>query len=268
MTNKFPLYPEKFYTEYQSKILTSARLIVPWIIQLLSPQSVIDVGCGTGTWLSVFELHGVSDILGVDGDWVPENRLEISREHFQIMDLCQPIESSTQFDLVLSLEVAEHLPLADADRFIAYLTSLGSVILFSAAIPGQGGTNHLNEQWPAYWISLFEKNDYCCIDCVRGKFWTDETVAWYYAQNTFFFVAKDQFNHYPLLQQEENLQSLRQKPVVHPVCFKSKVNAIERLQDPRSYSIPNFVKAFPFLFKRAILSRIGRNPGKFRIDKV
>jgi SAM-dependent methyltransferase len=258
MISESPLYPENFYTEYQSMILASAQLIVPWIISLLSPKSVIDVGCGTGTWLSVFEEHGVSNIFGIDGGWVPKDRLEISREHFQVMDLRQPIGIPNKFDLVLSLEVAEHLPAADADRFIAYLTSLGPVILFSAAIPGQGGDNHLNEQWPAYWIALFEKNDFCCIDCVRGKFWTNEKVACYYAQNAFFFVAKNRVNHYPILKQEENMQSFRQERIIHPAIFKIKVDDIEWFQDPRSYSIRNFVKVFPFLFKQAVLLRIGK----------
>ena len=64
-------------------------------------------------------------------------------------DLAQPLQIDRRFDLALSLEVAEHLPPECGSEFVQTLTDLSSVILFSAAIPFQGGTDHLNEQWPS-----------------------------------------------------------------------------------------------------------------------
>ena len=209
-----------------------------------------------GTWLSVFHKHGVQDFLGIDGDWIPKEMLEIPAERFLAMDLCQPNKNRRQFDLVVSLEVAEHLPPVIADQFVSYLTSLGPVILFSAAIPGQGGTDHLNEQWPRYWISLFETRKFKCIDCVRGKFWNNEGVARWFAQNTFFFVAEDQLNHYPALLKEETLFFFGYNPVVHPRTYWVKIRDIERRSNPETYSIPRFIKALPFLLKRSVLWRL------------
>lgn len=249
-------YQKNFFSELQNSSLAPAELIVPWVIQLISPRSVVDVGCGTGSWLSVFQKHGVQDFLGIDGDWVPSDMLEISTKYFRVMDLRQHCESQRQFDLVVSLEVAEHLPPDVADRFISDRTSLGPVVLFSAAIPGQGGTSHMNEQWPTYWISLFRKKGYKCIDCVRGRFWTNEAVAWYYAQNTFFFVAEDRLNHYPALLKEKTAYSLGNNPIVHPRLYNSKIEAIERLSNPANYSILKFIKVFPIILRRAILWRL------------
>ena len=70
------------------------------------------------------------------------------------------------------LEVAEHIPPECADIFVESLTwGLAPVIMFSAAVPGQGGTLHLNEQWPAYWASKFAQHGYVLIDCLRPQLW-------------------------------------------------------------------------------------------------
>ena len=95
-----------------------------------------------------------------------------------------------EFDLVPSLEVAEHLPKPCAEEFVDSLTRLGSSILFSAAIPLQGGKHHLNEQWPAYWARYFQERGYVAIDCIRDKIWQDDNVEFWYARNILIFVRK------------------------------------------------------------------------------
>jgi len=130
----------------------SAEAIVPHVIRLTQPGSVVDVGCGTGTWLSVFKRHGIEEICGIDGDYVERTNLEIPSKCFIAADLKQSVSMSQKFDLVVSIEVAEHIPPQNANVYIESLVGLGPVILFSAAIPFQGGIEHVNEQWPDYWI--------------------------------------------------------------------------------------------------------------------
>ena len=152
-------------------------------MKLVPAKSVVDVGCGLGTWLAVFREQGATATLGIDGEWIDRNHLEIPSESFMAFDLTQPLRLDRRFDLVVSLEVAEHLPPEAAETFVDSLTRLGSTILFSAAIPSQGGTHHVNEQWPEYWAHLFEKRGFRVVDAIRRRVWENGAVATWYAQN-------------------------------------------------------------------------------------
>jgi len=136
------------------------------------------------------------------------------------------VKVSRRFDLVLSLEVAEHLDKEYADVFIDSLVSLGPVVLFSAAIPYQGGTNHINEQWPEYWVSHFRKRGYQVIDYLRRKIWDNQKVEPWYAQNILIFIKQDCLEKYPLLAKELKNTNLSQISVIHPKIYLS--NAVGR----------------------------------------
>lgn len=163
-------YTGAFYKTHRDGSRRSARQIVPLVLELVQPKSVIDVGCGVGTSLSVFNQCGVEDFYGIDGDYVDRNILEIPEQRFFVSDLTEPIQLNRQFDLVVSLEVAEHLPDTCAEIFVDSLTKLGPVILFSAAIPHQGGTRHVNEQWPEYWARYFKRKDIRRLIVLEGKY--------------------------------------------------------------------------------------------------
>ena len=164
------IYNDEFFRESKKGSGLSADVIVPRVVQLCVPhevRSVVDVGCGLGSWLRVFQEHGASSVLGVDGDYVDRNALEIPQSCFRSHDLTTPLQIGRRFDLAVSLEVAEHLPPETADSFVDMLTGLAPVVLFSAAIPGQRGENHVNEQWPDFWAALFSMRHYAAIDCLR-----------------------------------------------------------------------------------------------------
>ena len=160
------MYNNNFYLTYYSGSRRSAQEIVPLIVDMLNPKSVVDVGCGLGTWLEIFLDQGIDDILGIDGSWVNTELLKIPEEKFFKFDLKNPLFIDRKFDLAISLEVIEHLPPDCADIFIESLIRLSPVILFSAAIPHQGGDNHVNERWPTYWVDLFKKKDYVVTDII------------------------------------------------------------------------------------------------------
>jgi Methyltransferase domain len=151
----------------------------------------VDVGCGRKTWLSVFAEHGIADAVGMDGDYVDRRTLLIPPDRFVAHDLTTPLRLHRTFDLVVSLEVAEHLPVACAGEFVASLTSLGSAVLFPAAVPGQGGTHHVNERWQDYWAALFAQRGYGVVDCVRWTAWARHDVEPWYEQNTLLYVTPE-----------------------------------------------------------------------------
>lgn len=198
--------------------------MVPLVMDLIEPRSVVDVGCGLGSWLAEFIEQGIEDVVGVDGPGVPRHALEIPEECFLAADLSQPLDVGRQFDLVLSLEVAEHLPPESAETFVDSLTRLGDAVMFSAAIPFQGGTHHVNEQWPDYWADLFVGRDYVTIDCIRSRIWQDELVEWWYAQNSLLFATRQFLADRPHLKVEAEATSHSQLSLVHPRKYLSVVD--------------------------------------------
>lgn len=182
------LYDRKFYSIVGPGSERSARRVMGHLLEHLHPRSVVDVGCGIGTWLRVCLDLGVAEVLGIDGAHIDRSQLRIPVDCFQAADLAGKFCINGRFDLALSLEVAEHLPASQAEYFVAALAAAADVILFGAAIPGQGGLVHLNEQWPEYWASLFRAHGFQVFDCIRWRFWDDEAVECWYAQNTLLYV--------------------------------------------------------------------------------
>lgn len=186
------LYGERFYASQKDGSVASAEQILPLVFDLVDPASVVDVGCGTGSWLAVARHLGADTILGIDGAWVPENSLCVPADCFLEWDLTRPLQlQSRRFDLAICMEVAEHLDAQHADSLIADLCALSDVVLFSAAIPGQTGTDHRNEQWPPYWRSRFQQWGYELVDCLRSRLWSDDRVEPWYAQNAYLYVHSD-----------------------------------------------------------------------------
>lgn len=211
-----PAYTTEFYNSLRGASRRSAEAVVPIILPLVQPKSIVDVGCGDGTWLATFRDFGVDDTVGLDGDYVDRRQLQIPQHQFRATDLSLPFGLPRTFDLAVSLEVAEHLPPQSAEVFVDSLTKLAPVVLFSAAIPLQGGTQHLNEQWPDYWAALFKTRGYLAIDCIRGRIWANERVEWYYAQNILLFAGADRVREDPNLQLEYEKTNPQQLAVVHP----------------------------------------------------
>jgi hypothetical protein len=212
-------YTREFFDTIRGASRRSALAVAPLVLDLVHPKSIVDVGCGDGTWLSVFRGLGISDTAGLDGEYVDRRQLQIPCDQFRATDLSSRFELSRTFDLAVSLEVAEHLPSQSAEGFVDSLTRLAPVVLFSAAIPLQGGTHHLNERWPDYWAALFKTHDYLPIDCIRGRIWADEQVEWYYAQNILIFASSARLRDDPALRRAYEATYLQQLSLVHPKRF-------------------------------------------------
>lgn len=181
-------YTSDFYNQIQNRSKRSAQIVLPYIFEYFKPTSVIDIGCGTGDWLSVFKEFGVKEIHGVDGEYVDKNMLQIDNSEFKSFDLKYKYDSGRKYDLAMSVEVGEHLPDELSDNLIDSLCVHSDIILFSAAIPGQGGTYHINEQPHSYWIEKFNKRGYDVYDVLREKIWFEPYVEAWYKQNILLFL--------------------------------------------------------------------------------
>lgn len=184
-------YDREFYRNVEDRTVSSAARCVPAFLDVLAPRSVVDIGCGRGHWLNAFRELGVADVVGIEGPHLDFEEAVIPRHRLCHKDLARPFRLDRAFDVALCLEVAEHLPPASAEGFVESLTRLAPRIVFSAALPGQGGVDHVNERWPWYWKQLFARHNFVRFDPFRRRFWGDPRVADYYQQNLFLYVRSD-----------------------------------------------------------------------------
>lgn len=212
-------YGGDFYKEMEDSNLSSARVVVPLALGYAPAKSVLDIGCGQGLWLKAFLEQGVTDVLGYDGEYVERNKLQIPAEKFVAANLEEPLTLHKKFDLAVSLEVGEHLSDKASRTFVKNLTDAAPVILFSAAIPGQGGVHHINEQWPAYWEERFREVGYVPVDCLRKHLLHDSRVSFFYAQNIMFYVKESLLAEYPKLHEEYKSGHNRALAIVHPQLY-------------------------------------------------
>jgi SAM-dependent methyltransferase len=230
-------YTAKFYRELEST-RESAREMLPIILELLKPASIVDLGCGAGHWLAAASELGVRDLLGVEGGWALKAKLAIAREKLLVHDLGTPLKLERRFDLALSLEVAEHLPASQAQAFVQTLCEAADRVVFSAAIPGQGGRHHVNERWPFYWSELFDGFGYECYDLLRPKIWNNPGVLWYYAQNCLIFARAGSLTQFG--------PAVHPLSLVHPVLWSAQVS---RMNSPGKL-LERLPKAIFSLMKR------------------
>ncbi len=206
----------------------AASIILPEVLRIVNPNSIIDVGCGTGTFLSVLQDLGYNDVMGIEGEWLDNTKLYVDRSIIKTFDLRNRFTVNRKFDLAISLEVAEHLPESSADTFVDTLTNLSDVILFSAAIPNQGGQNHLNEQWPDYWLEKFSLRKYSFYDGLRWKFWNNPKVEYWYSQNI-FMIIKDNTNDFGLKKVDKPVSAIH--PDLFNLARKSEWQIAQRYKD-------------------------------------
>jgi SAM-dependent methyltransferase len=212
-------YTPDYFTTIGGRSRDSASVVAPLVMQLLQPQSVVDVGCGTGAWAAAFKAAGIPEVLGIDGDYCNRANLEIAEHEFRAADLTKPIELPRVYDLAICLEVAEHLDERCASQLIDSLTTVAPAVLFSAAIPHQGGEHHVNEQWPSYWTTLFADRGFASFDVFRQRLWTNKEVAWWYAQNMLLAVEAKRVDQFPRLKGFSIPDAESVPPLVHPGCW-------------------------------------------------
>ena len=235
-------YSKEFYTNRHEKTIHSANTILSIVLERIpAVHSAVDIGCGVGTWLSVLQEKGVKEIKGFDGNWVNPDLLTIPQTCFEQVDLAKSMIILPQrYDLALSLEVAEHLACDRATDFVSCLTALSDHVLFSAAIPRQGGRNHVNEQWQHYWVELFGAMNYAVHDFIRAAIWNDKRIPFWYRQNVLFFSKEQGSKDIPLNSIFDNCSL--PLDLVHPELYMIKANALMRVMSSFKLFSKSFIR--------------------------
>jgi SAM-dependent methyltransferase len=193
------VYDERFFAIQVADSLRSARAVAQITCQLFAPKRVADVGCGRGAWLAAFREHGVNEIHGVDGDYVSRDKLLFDSANFTAVDLSRAFKIPGSYDLAICVEVGEHLPRNSSRSLVQALAQATSLVLFSAAVPGQGGSGHINEQWPSYWRSLFTAEGFGMFDPIRPRIRENNAICWWYRQNLVVFASQEAVLRHPSL---------------------------------------------------------------------
>ncbi|MDC8753600.1 methyltransferase domain-containing protein [Erythrobacter sp. sf7] len=220
-------YDADFYEEQADLSIYSASVIVPIIYEIVKPERVVDFGCGVGGWLAQFKSCGAVDILGLEGGQVPKSKLRIDQSCFRAADFRQPINVG-HFDLACSLEVAEHLPPGASEQFVASLCRAAPVVLFSAAVPYQGGVDHVNERWLSDWCAIFANHNYVPVDVVRPRIWGITEIPYWYRQNLLLFMHRDSLQNFGLR------EDFFITDIIHPEIWRRRMEMLEKKIAPPS----------------------------------
>lgn len=224
------IYDEHFM-DYTGESSRHAAMTIAGLLRgPLGIDSVLDVGCATGTWLRAWSETGVGDIQGVDGDYVDRSRLRIDGSCFRSADLSRPLSLGRSFDLVQSLEVAEHIDATHAEQFVQNLVDhSGGLILFSAAPPGQGGEYHVNEQPLQYWREKFATRGYRAFDAVRPAITADPSISFWYRYNVLLYVRDDRIDRLPATMMTSRINDDQAIPDPTPMMFRIRKALVRSL---------------------------------------
>jgi SAM-dependent methyltransferase len=125
------------------------------IDRIWRPRSLLDVGCGAGYIVEHFADR--IPVLGVDGSASALAVLsDEAQAHCLLRDLTRPPDFAPHHEFAVSIEVAEHIPATHVGAYMAWFAGAHRVF-FTAAPPGQGGLDHVNEQPADYWRRRFER---------------------------------------------------------------------------------------------------------------
>ena len=216
-------YDAAFFEAKADEVRRSAEAIVPLVLELVAPRSVVDLGCGTGTWLAVFAEHGVDDVLGVDGDWVPRDRLDIPQRAFPRR---APRPSRSGSSAASTWPSRSRSPSTSPStpptvRRVADAASSGRAVL-GRRRRTRAGLHHVNEQWQDYWAARFAGRGYDAVDAIRPRMWAMDGIPYWYVQNMLVYATPEVIAATPALATARAATTEAMLPLVHP-----------RMLDPR-----------------------------------
>lgn len=193
------------------------------------PRSILDVGCGCGIWLAEWRRLGEIDVIGVDGDYVDPKSLTIPLDNFLARNIALPFDLGRRFELVECLEVAEHLAAEHANALVDNLVRHGDLIVFSSAIPGQGGEFHVNEQPYEYWRDRFAERGYQLFDAIRSHIRSQSRIEPWYRYNSFIYANPQGATRLAESTRRTAINSARPIPDIAPLWWRARCRMISLL---------------------------------------
>jgi hypothetical protein len=196
------IYEEGFYARSTS-FGKSSKDLLEIVLGFAKSSSIVDLGAGNGDWAMSAAALGVERLVRIDGAWVPEDIRNEGAGSFIACDLEGQLPDLGDFDMAMCLEVLEHVSPQAGKRAVDWLCARAPVVLFSAAIPGQGGTRHVNEQWQSHWAGEFDRHGFGAWDVIRPAVWHRDDIPFWYRQNMLLYVDRQRAPDYGLAPEAE-----------------------------------------------------------------
>ncbi len=138
--------------------LKSFDAIAERIVRDLSPKTVLDAGCAMGFLVEGLRNHG-AEAYGVDiSDYAIQNTDPSIRPFCWVGSVADAFPQ--KYDLIVTIEVLEHMPKDEAEKAVANLCRHTNDILFSSGSQDYREVTHFNLQPPEYWAALFAQNGF------------------------------------------------------------------------------------------------------------
>lgn len=176
------MYSREYYSNHDQGSYDSAITILSRLSAYVNPQSVIDIGCGSGTWCkAAMNVWGIV-ALGIDQHSYEDCNMHIPESQYLQNDIRSRVHGY-HADLVICVEVIEHIDEEYEDTVLDNICAMSNTILFSGALPFQGGTGHVNEKPYSYWVEKFNRRGFYLDERIRHDIWDDARVAIWYRNN-------------------------------------------------------------------------------------
>jgi hypothetical protein len=217
---------------------------VPVVVEHVGvPGSVVDLGGGGGGWLKAFKEMGTREVLCIEDLSIADEDLLILPEELLRCDLSIKMPEAVPCDLAVSIEVGEHLSRSRSAAIVDFLTACAPIVLFSAAVPRQGGHKHINEQWPAFWRALFVERGYMPVDAVRPRIIGDKMLPFWLRQNVGLYVRRD------------SMTGVAQPPAPYR-CIPDDFELISTNILHRPHGLRELLREMPGALRRALKKRL------------
>jgi hypothetical protein len=140
--------------------------------------TVLDLGCGDGSYVRYLnESPNIFMSTGVDGN--PNTEILAGSNCWQA-DLSQPLYLPKPIDLIVSLEVGEHIPVEYESVFLDNVVKYAKKwIILSWAVPGQGGDGHINCRDNDYIIEKMAQRGFIINWEESFKLRAESSLSWF-----------------------------------------------------------------------------------------
>ncbi len=203
------------------------------IIADIGPQTVLDAGCALGFLVEGLRDRGV-EAFGRDvSAFAIENVHPSIRPYCEMGSIAEPF--SRRYDLIVSIEVLEHMPVEDARAAIVNMCRFTDDVLFSSTPFDYKEVTHFNVQPPEYWAELFAQQGFYRDVDFDASFITEWAVRFRRRQDPLHRIIRDYERGYWLLRKENrDLRSLALE-LRPPPAETAKPAALTRHGRPASW---------------------------------